>query len=120
MTVSERELDLVFETALTVGEETIAATEAAKIQPPTGGTEALDKRVQSTVALIDEAAVVLPMEKSLQLLDLRVALTGTSDEVIEPLHTFRGLMIGLLWSRSLWLVIIAVALWIVVLAGIRF
>ena len=62
----------------------------------------------------------LPMERSLQLLDLRESLAGTSDEVVEPLHVIRGVIFGLLWSASLWLVIIAVALWILVFAGVRY
>ena len=115
---SEQELDAIFETAVAVGEETIAATRTATVHPPS--LVALDERVETAVAVIDDAAAALPMERSLQLLDLRESLAGTSDEVVEPLHVIRGVIFGLLWSASLWLVIIAVALWILVFAGVRY
>ena len=120
MAATDQELDVIFQTAMAVGEDTLATMRAGKVQPSTGETVGLDEQVESAVALIDSAAAELPMEKSLQLFDLREALAGTSDEAIEPLHVIRGVLLGLLWSTSLWLVIIAVGLWILVVMGVRF
>jgi hypothetical protein len=120
MPVSEQELDIIFETAVAIGEQTIASTRIARTELPPRGTLALEEQVESAIAVIDQAAAALPMEKSLQLLDLRETLVGTSDEAVEPLHVVRGVILGLLWSTSLWLVIIAIALWILVFTGVRF
>ena len=111
---------MIFQNAVVVGEETIAATRMAKAEPAHRDTVALEEQVERAIAIIDEAAAALPMEKSVQLLDLRETLAGTSDEVVEPLHVIRGVILGLLWSASLWLVIIAIALWILVFTGVRF
>ena len=119
MQYSAQELDRIFDTAVAVGEETIAATRTATVHPPPSGSAALEERVETAISVIDDAAAALPMDKSLQLLDLRETLAGTSDEVVEPLHVIRGVILGLLWSTSLWLVIIAIALWILVFAGIH-
>ncbi len=120
MSVTDQELDHIFQNAVAAGEETIAAKHTAPALPTPDETEELEQRVQSTVALLDEAAVALPPEQSNQILDLRAAITGPSEEVTDPLHVARGVIYGGLWGVSLWLVIVAVLLWILVFAGMHF
>ncbi len=118
--MTDQELDQIFETALAVGEETMAATETSGENPSPHEAVELEAKVENAVAVLDAAAEALPMEKSLQLLEIRETLAGTSDDAVDPLHAARGLAFAGLWAITVWLVIIAVVLWGLVLVGVHF